>query len=74
MIKLKEKLEQWYVLPAKSYYWRYDSGGNSMEFVTPFDPRQIDIDSKPMVISDIVECLKYGEIELEPDFSEKCLN
>lgn len=42
--------------------------GKTMEFVTPFDPRQVDIDSKQMVISNIVERLQYGEIELEPDF------
>jgi Protein of unknown function DUF262. len=42
--------------------------GNTMEFVSPFDPRQVNIDSKPMVISNIVERLKHGEIELDPDF------
>lgn len=42
--------------------------GESMEIVSPFDPRQVDIDSKPMVISNIVERLKYDEIVLDPDF------
>lgn len=42
--------------------------GESMEIVSPFDPRQVDIDSKPMVISNIVERLKCDEIVLDPDF------
>lgn len=42
--------------------------GKDIEIVTPFDPRQVDIDTKPMVLSNIVERLKYGEIELNPDF------
>lgn len=40
-------------------------GGN---ISSPFDPRLVDIDSKPMVISNIVERLKYKEIILDPDF------
>lgn len=40
-------------------------GGN---IFSPFDPRLVDIDSKPMVISNIVERLKYKEIILDPDF------
>lgn len=42
-----------------------ESGG---EISTPFDPRLVDIDSKPMVISNIVERLKFDEILLDPDF------
>lgn len=33
-----------------------------------FDPRDVDIVSKPMVISNIVDQLKYGDIVLDPDF------
>jgi len=38
------------------------------EISTPFDPRLVDIEPKPMVISNIVERLKYKEIVLDPDF------
>lgn len=34
----------------------------------PFDPQDVDIISQPMIISNIVEQLQYGEIILDPDF------
>lgn len=34
----------------------------------PFDPKDVDIVSQPMVISNIVEDLKDGDIILDPDF------
>ncbi len=42
--------------------------GTYGETGSPFDPRLVDIDSKPMVISNIVERLKNEEIILDPDF------
>lgn len=38
------------------------------EITTPFDPRLVDIEPRTMVISNIVERLKYQEIILDPDF------
>lgn len=38
------------------------------EISSPFDPRLVDIESKPMVISNIVSRLKYDDILLDPDF------
>ncbi len=38
------------------------------ERVEPFDPKDVDIVSEPMVVSNIVEQLKYNDILLEPDF------
>ena len=38
------------------------------EIVEPFNPKDVDIISQPMVISNIVDQLKYGDILLEPDF------
>lgn len=45
----------------------YESG-KDIDFTTPFDPKQVDIDSKPMVLSNIADRLKDGDIELSPDF------
>lgn len=45
----------------------YENGAE-VDFTTPFDPKQVDIDSQPMVLSNIVDRLKEGEIELNPDF------
>lgn len=42
-----------------------DAGG---EIKNPFDPKDVDIITLPMVISNIVERLQYGAIELTPDF------
>lgn len=41
---------------------------NSKVTVEPFDPKDVDIISQPMVVSNIIERLRYGEIELNPDF------
>ena len=38
------------------------------EIVEPFNPKDVDIISQPMVISNIVEQLKYEDILLETDF------
>jgi len=38
------------------------------EIVEPFNPKDVDIISQPMVISNIVDRLKYEDILLEPDF------
>ena len=38
------------------------------EIVEPFNPKDVDIVSQPMVISNIIEQLKYNDILLEPDF------
>ena len=38
------------------------------EIVEPFNPKDVDIISQPMVISNIVNQLKYEDILLEPDF------
>lgn len=42
--------------------------GETVEISSPFDPRLVDIESKPMVISNIVSRLKYDDILLDPDF------
>lgn len=44
------------------------SFGKTGEISSPFDPRLVDIESKPMVISNIVSRLKYDDIVLDPDF------
>lgn len=41
---------------------------NREERVEPFDPKAVDIVSEPMVVSNIIEQLKYNDILLEPDF------
>ena len=41
---------------------------DEIEIIKPFDPKQVDIDSKPMVLSNIVDRLKENEIILDPDF------
>ena len=38
------------------------------EIIEPFNPKDVDIVSQPMVISNVVDQLKYGDILLEPDF------
>lgn len=38
------------------------------EIVEPFNPKDVDIVSQPMVISNIIDQLKYNDILLEPDF------
>ncbi len=41
------------------------------EITEPFDPKDVDIISQPMVISNIIDQLKYGDILLEPDFQRR---
>ncbi len=41
------------------------------EISPPFDPRQINIETRTMVISNIVERLKYNEIILNPDYQRR---
>lgn len=38
------------------------------DITEPFNPKDVDIISQPMVISNIVDQLKHGDILLEPDF------
>lgn len=38
------------------------------EIVEPFNPKDVDIVSQPMVVSNIIDQLKYDDILLEPDF------
>lgn len=38
------------------------------EITEPFNPKDVDIISQTMVISNIIDQLKYGDILLEPDF------
>lgn len=38
------------------------------EITEPFNPKDVDIISQTMVISNIIDQLKYGDIILEPDF------
>lgn len=38
------------------------------EIVEPFNPKDVDIISQTMVISNIIDQLKYGDIILDPDF------
>lgn len=38
------------------------------EIIDPFNPKDVDIISQPMVISNIIDQLKYEDILLEPDF------
>lgn len=45
----------------------YDQDGEA-NITEPFNPQDVDIVSKPMVISNMVEQLKYGDIILDPDF------
>lgn len=44
------------------------SGINEKEITEPFNPKDVDIISQPMVISNIIDQLKYGDIILEPNF------
>lgn len=41
------------------------------EITEPFNPKDVDIISQTMVISNIVDQLKYGEIILDPDFQRR---
>lgn len=41
------------------------------EITKPFNPKDVDIISQPMVISNIIDQLKYGDIILEPDFQRR---
>lgn len=41
---------------------------NKEERVEPFDPKAVDIVSEPMVVSNIIDQLKFNDILLEPDF------
>ena len=38
------------------------------EITEPFDPKDVDIVSQPMIVANIIERLKEGSIVLEPDF------
>lgn len=44
------------------------SGTYEKEITEPFNPKDVDIVSQPMVVSNIADQLKYGDIILEPDF------
>ncbi len=44
------------------------SGACEKEITEPFNPKDVDIVSQTMVVSNVVDQLKYGEILLEPDF------
>lgn len=44
------------------------SGSAEKEITEPFNPKDVDIVSQTMVISNIIEQLKYDDILLEPDF------
>lgn len=44
------------------------SGTYEKEITEPFNPKDVDIVSQTMVVSNIVDQLKYGDILLEPDF------
>lgn len=44
------------------------SGTCEKEITEPFNPKDVDIISQPMVISNIIDQLKCGDILLEPDF------
>lgn len=41
------------------------------EITEPFNPKDVDIITQPMVISNIIDQLKYGDILLEPDFQRR---
>ena len=41
------------------------------EITEPFNPKDVDIITQPMVISNIIDQLKYGDIILEPDFQRR---
>lgn len=41
------------------------------EITEPFEPKSVDIISSTMVISNIIDRLRYKEIDLEPDFQRK---
>lgn len=45
-----------------------DSPSVEGEITEPFDPKDVDIISQPMVVANIIERLKEGSIVLEPDF------
>lgn len=44
------------------------SGISEKEITKPFNPKDVDIITQPMVISNIIDQLKYGDIILDPDF------
>ncbi|CAH0282077.1 hypothetical protein SRABI130_04098 [Pseudomonas sp. Bi130] len=48
-----------------------DETGQSDEFVYPYDPESIRIDTKPFNISLVHEMIKDGDINLSPDFQRK---
>ncbi len=47
-----------------------DTGGG-YEITEPFDPARIRVDTRPMVISLLMDRLRNGEIDLTPDFQRK---
>ena len=48
----------------------YDND-REIDIVNPFDPKEVNIESKPMVLSNIIDRLKDGAINLDPDFQRK---
>lgn len=59
-----EEVEEKELIENETLY----EGENEEDFRDPFDPRLVDISSQPMILSNIVDRLKDGEIELNPDF------
>lgn len=48
-----------------------DTGGGGTEITQPFDPSKIRVETKPMVISLLVDRLRAQEIDLTPGFQRK---
>ena len=45
---------------------RYE--GTEPRITRPFDPRKVDIVTQPMNVSNLIDRMKYDEIDLQPDF------
>jgi Protein of unknown function DUF262 len=48
-----------------------EPAGDAIEIIEPFDPAKIRVDTKPMVISLLLDRIKNKEIDLTPDFQRK---
>ncbi|MCI9296878.1 MAG: DUF262 domain-containing protein [Lachnospiraceae bacterium] len=62
-MQIRKKIKRDEVEEEQLYFGTYEK-----EIIEPFNPKDVDIVSQPMVISNVIDQLKYGDILLEPDF------
>ena len=62
-MQIRKKIKRDEVEEEQLYFGTYEK-----EIIEPFNPKDVDIVSQPMVISNVIDQLKYGDILLEPYF------